>query len=136
MRWLFLLCIQEHMIITRREAKRLYSSQRSGAKRRGIEFKFTFEQWLEAWGDNLDRRGNRAWDLVMCRINDEGTYEPGNVYIARPNRNHASRRMALENKRGSESRHAWVSPDGYDEPETDEEWIASKLGVSFNDIYG
>jgi len=61
-------------------ARTRYVSQRNGAKSRGIEFKLTFEQWLEFWGDDLDKRGNRPWSLQMCRIGDKGCYELGNIY--------------------------------------------------------
>jgi hypothetical protein len=54
-----------------------------GAKRRGIEFKFTFEDWANAW---LERgrwyqRGKEAHEYVMGRFDDQGAYEVGNVEI-------------------------------------------------------
>ncbi len=58
--------------------RRAYSNQKAHAKSRGIEFLFTFEEWLDWWGDDFEQRGKDG--LMMCRYNDEGAYEPSNVY--------------------------------------------------------
>ena len=70
-------------------AKRLYpgcllrfrTQKRNAESVRGIEFRFTLKQWLDEWGVKWSARG-RGDGLVMCRFNDVGPYEPGNVYIA------------------------------------------------------
>lgn len=69
-------------------AKRLYPAcmlrfkeHKRNADVRGIEFRFTLKQWLDEWGSKWSERG-RGDGLVMCRFNDIGPYEPGNVYIA------------------------------------------------------
>jgi len=98
-----------------KKAKRKYTFHKSCAKRRGIPFNFTFEEWCYEWRYHFDDRGRNAWKYGMCRINDAGAYEPGNVYIARPKRNGASRRMALENRKGKQSRHCFFA-DLSDEP--------------------
>ena len=121
------------MKISLSSARVAYSQQKSGARKRGIEFKLTFEQWRDIWGDKLDERGPRSWQFGMCRINDEGAYEVGNVYLGTPARNGASRRMANENKSGKESKYArftMASPrEHYEDELTDEEYIERKMGL-------
>lgn len=117
----------------------MYAQQKRGAKYRGIEFNLTFEQWRDIWGDNLDRRGRRAWQLVMCRKNDSGAYEIGNVYLGTPARNGASRRMALENRRGAESAHAhnlnmWRG-DREVESDNDNQAIEQMLGMKTSALW-
>ena len=54
-------------------------TQRGNAKRRGIEFHFTYDEWVEWWGDDFDKRGRKADSLVMARHGDTGPYHPDNV---------------------------------------------------------
>jgi DNA-binding NtrC family response regulator len=75
--------------------KMMYSSQRSHAKRRGIEFKLTFEEWRSIWAPHLDRK--KADNLVMCRYSDKGAYETGNVRIASQKENLAERSNLVRN---------------------------------------
>jgi len=56
-----------------------YTSQKGHAKHRGIEFNLTFEEWMDWWGDDFDKRGRGKDDLVMARIGDTGPYELGNI---------------------------------------------------------
>ena len=63
-----------------KQAKAKFSNQKGQSKRRGIAWELTFEQWLEWWGRDLDRRGNGPLDLQMCRHGDVGSYELGNIY--------------------------------------------------------
>jgi len=67
--------------LQRREMLEAYRAQRSGAKARGIAFRFGFEDWCAWWleDDRWQRRGKRG-GLVMARYEDRGAYEPGNVY--------------------------------------------------------
>ncbi len=65
-------------------AKRRYSTQRQHAKRRGIEFKFTFDDWLAWWIGKLgpvwlSKRGRLSEKFCMARRDDEGPYHPDNV---------------------------------------------------------
>lgn len=73
------------------EAKHKFDVQRGNAKRRGIEWKFTFEQWLEWWGDDIDRRGVGPDDLQMQRYHDKGPYSPENVRKGVPKDNAKTR---------------------------------------------
>lgn len=61
-----------------------YHVQKCGAKRRGIEWRFTFETWVEWWEDNLGynwvkKRGKHRGQYQMARKGDKGAYSPGNV---------------------------------------------------------
>ena len=59
-----------------------YTRSKADAKRRGIEFCFTFEEWKQWWNetDKWQLRGKTKGSYQMCRINDEGPYILGNVY--------------------------------------------------------
>ena len=66
------------------DAKRAFLRQKEAAKRRGIGWELTFEQWLEFWGDDLPRRG-RGWnELGMQRPCDSGPYAVGNIRKGTP----------------------------------------------------
>ncbi|HXU06315.1 MAG TPA: hypothetical protein VN903_35410 [Polyangia bacterium] len=58
-----------------------YRQQLRNAKRRNIEFRLTFEEWLAVWveSSHLDERGLGGY--VMARENDRGPYAVGNVKI-------------------------------------------------------
>lgn len=60
-----------------------YRFQQNAARRRGIEWEFTFDSWWKVWEDSgkWDERGQLAHQFCMCRIKDRGPYSPNNVYI-------------------------------------------------------
>lgn len=58
-----------------------YATHKAGAKSRGIEFDFTFEEWWAIWEPHYARRGVASDSMQMCRTRDEGAYRPGNVRI-------------------------------------------------------
>ena len=62
-----------------------YVCQKQNARRRGISFRLTFEEWMQIWSDSgkLSERGCRRTCYVMSRYNDDGAYEVGNVFIQR-----------------------------------------------------
>jgi len=62
---------------------KVYKAQKSNARTRGIPFMLTFEQWMAIWIESgkLDQRGRGAQKFCMCRNNDVGPYEIGNVFI-------------------------------------------------------
>ena len=65
-------------------AKRKWWDQRQSARRRGIEFDFSFESWLQFWLDSGHwyQRGIKSADsYVMSRFNDTGPYRLDNVVI-------------------------------------------------------
>ena len=51
-----------------------------GAKKRGIEWQFTYDEWVDWWGDDIHKRGPYRGQLVMARYNDTGPYHPDNVF--------------------------------------------------------
>lgn len=64
-------------------ARSSFLTQRGDAKRRGIPFLLTFEEWLAIWIESgkLDQRGKFAGQYVMARYGDIGPYATGNVRI-------------------------------------------------------
>jgi len=62
--------------------QKAYRDHKSNAKRRNIEFNFTYEEWLNFWGSDINKRGTGSLDLQMCRYNDTGAYSPDNVFKA------------------------------------------------------
>ena len=67
-----------------RQLRAAYTNQKSSAKRFGIPFLFTFEQWSEWWltDDRWSRRGRKAGQLQMGRKGNSGPYSPDNVECA------------------------------------------------------
>jgi len=58
-----------------------YNVQKQTAKRRGIEFLLSFEEWWSFWEESWDKRGKTKDEMAMCRYGDKGAYEVGNVYL-------------------------------------------------------
>jgi hypothetical protein len=56
-----------------------YLDQKNNAESRGIDFLFSFDAWVEWWGDDIDRRGCNLGQLVMARHGDSGPYCRDNV---------------------------------------------------------
>jgi hypothetical protein len=73
----------------RNQFKQKYYTQKCGAKCRGIEWHFTFDSWIEWWGEDFANRGNKSGQLVMARRGDVGPYHPDNVYKITCNENHS-----------------------------------------------
>jgi hypothetical protein len=64
-----------------------YNEQKSRANGRKIEWQFTFESWIQWWGDDFINRGLGNDQLVMCRKGDLGPYHPDNCYKASQSQN-------------------------------------------------
>jgi transposase len=64
-------------------ATRAYITQRGNARRREVEWLFTFASWWKVWEESgkWDERGRNGLDYVMARCGDVGPYAAGNVYI-------------------------------------------------------
>jgi hypothetical protein len=60
-----------------------FQAQRAAAKRRGIPFAMTFEEWLGIWqrSGRLRQRGTMAGNYVMARQGDVGPYCSSNIKI-------------------------------------------------------
>jgi hypothetical protein len=56
-----------------------WEAQRNMARYRDIEWNLTLDEWVDWWGDDIDRRGKRSTDLVMARIDMDKGYEVGNL---------------------------------------------------------
>lgn len=80
-----------------------FSVQRHNAGRRGIGWELTFEQWLEWWGNDIERRGVHPGDLQMQRIADAGPYALGNIKKGTPKQNAQTRAAVLRNRQGIEA---------------------------------
>jgi hypothetical protein len=66
------------------KAANAYKIQKFDAKRRGISFCFTFEDWVNWWEEQLGydwqkKRGRLRHLYCMARFNDKGPYARGNV---------------------------------------------------------
>jgi hypothetical protein len=86
-----------------------FAQHKAGAKKRGIEFLLTFEQWWGLWEPHWEKRGLRALDMCMCRKADKGPYEVGNVRIATVKENQQER--ALEYRTAHAQRKYRVKKD-------------------------
>ena len=60
-----------------------YRAQKNNAKRRGIDWELTFDQWWQLWdaSNRWNQRGREVGNYAMCRNNDVGPYAFGNVKI-------------------------------------------------------
>jgi len=59
--------------------RKQYSFQKCTAKYRGIDWQFTYESWIDWWGDDITKRGRKHGCFVMARNGDIGPYHPDNV---------------------------------------------------------
>jgi hypothetical protein len=84
-------------------ARKKYCKQRREAGRRGIGWRLTFEQWLDWWGNDLDRRGPHYDELGMCRFGDVGPYALDNIYKGTPKQNGHTRSKSVGHKRSLEA---------------------------------
>ena len=66
-----------------KKARDKYNWQRSMARKRKIEFHFSFDEWLQFWLDSgyWYNRGRKTGQYVMCRYGDIGPYSIDNVFI-------------------------------------------------------
>jgi RimJ/RimL family protein N-acetyltransferase len=81
----------------RASPKGQYAKHKENAKRRGVPFHLTFEQWWTLWKPHWERRGKGG--LVMCRKGDSGPYAVGNVYIESQSHNACTRNTLAAHRR-------------------------------------
>lgn len=69
--------------IWNRSPKAKYIFNRKEAKKRGIKWNLTFEEWWKLWSDSghWEERGYGKNKYCLCRKKDLGNYEVGNIYI-------------------------------------------------------
>jgi hypothetical protein len=68
----------------RHTPKGRYTRHKANAKRRGVAFELTFDEWLRIWF------ASTYWGVKgysMNRYGDEGAYKRGNVYIGTVGKN-------------------------------------------------
>lgn len=77
-------------------AKRKFQSAKFGAKKRGIPFLLTFEQWYNWWlSQGIDKnqpvigglKRSQLNELCMCRFGDQGPYTLNNIYCSTRSQN-------------------------------------------------
>lgn len=55
-----------------------YHNQKSMATYRNIDWQFTYDTWIEWWGEDIVNRGRGPNKLVMARNGDTGPYSAVN----------------------------------------------------------
>jgi hypothetical protein len=100
-------------------------SHRGNAKKRGIAFELTFEQWWSLWEPHFAKRGTSRGKLVMCRTGDQGPYALGNVRIATGAENIREGLRIAQRKAMQE---AWSSEDGDNFGAAD--WLHDRMEVA------
>ena len=58
-----------------------YLNNRANAKRRGVDFQLTFEEWWTLWKSKYHLRGRGRGKYQLCRKGDIGPYSFANCYI-------------------------------------------------------
>ena len=81
-----------------------YRAHKSRAKKRNIEFKLTYQQWYDWWLSNgVDKNQKPSAfsknTLAMCRHNDTGAYELGNIYCATISQNSKDQNYSFKRKK-------------------------------------
>ena len=66
-----------------RAIRTLYQAHRGVAKQRNVPFNLSIEEWYAFWqaSGHWDERGMGRGKYCMSRVNDEGPYVIGNVFI-------------------------------------------------------
>lgn len=92
-----------------RKAFVAYHAQRRAAKRRGIAWEFTLEEWWAWWqrDGNWKCRGREKDQIVMARFGDAGAYRPNNVFAATPRQNLSDRALVDLLKRAEAAKRHW-----------------------------
>lgn len=86
--------------------KAAFHNQKSSAKRRGIGWELTFEQWVKWWGDDIDRRGGGHDSLQMQRIANSGPYSLDNIRKGFPMDNSRTWARVHANRRAQKAKDA------------------------------
>lgn len=95
-----------------RKLKAKFAGQKCGAKNRGIEWKLTFEEWINWWGDDIEKRGTGHDKLQMQRYGDKGAYELGNIKKGYPKDNRATWAKTVATRKAEKAKQeheAWLN---------------------------
>jgi len=91
-----------------------WQHQKDNAKRRGIAFLLTFDQWRDWWLEtgHYPERGRGKGKYVMARVNDAGPYELGNIKCLRYEVNAAEVNPASVKRSAANKSPAWKAACG------------------------
>lgn len=66
-----------------KKTKEQFQNHRQRAKRKGIPFELTFDEWYKIWIDSghYHNKGTKRGQYVMSRYGDKGGYTVDNVHI-------------------------------------------------------
>jgi hypothetical protein len=73
-----------------------YNNNKANAKRRGIEWQLTWEEWWHLWQPYYHLRGRTNGSYQLCRNGDSGPYSINNCYIATREQNRKEQRLNLK----------------------------------------
>jgi hypothetical protein len=75
------------------QRRKRFGEQRRNARRRGIAWSLTFEEWWAVWdaSGKWPQRGKRRGQFCMSRHGDQGPYAAGNVFIQERSENDRER---------------------------------------------
>lgn len=94
-----------------KELRSKFTHQKSMAKRRGIAWELTFKDWVDWWGDDIERRGVGSCNLQMQRFADTGPYALGNIKKGYPRDNSATWSRTFRNRKANKAKaehEAWL----------------------------
>jgi hypothetical protein len=79
---------------------RKFKQQKASARRRGISFLLSFEQWWGIWeaSGKWEQRGKSKGNYCMARYGDKGPYAVKNVFICTVKDGHLKRRPIMPPK--------------------------------------
>lgn len=88
--------------------RKKFGVQKGDAKRRGVAFSLTFDEWLQIWevSGHLHERGHGRGKYVMARYGDRGGYALGNVKIVLFEENAREYRPTLDAKTRTGAAHS------------------------------
>jgi hypothetical protein len=116
-----------------KDARVRYIRQMWNARRRGLEWHFTFESWCEMWQESghWADRGNHTGAYYMCRKGDVGPYSPQNVEIKTASDNQKEAWQVRKAKKKEETRpdpwRPYERTSAWDYPHTSD-WLRFSRG--------
>ena len=89
--------------------RRMFTKQRHHAKRRGIDWALTYDEWLHWWQQtgHFHERGTCRGQYVMARIGDLGPYALGNIICLLHGQNIAGNLPPNKGEAHAQARFTW-----------------------------